>query len=134
MRLWPIRWVVVRACMSRTAWAITASCAMRGSSLRRWTSLWPGLAARCRPRCGCSAGPPWRDGAVDAEPMRHRRGFYPTAHAELGQDVRHVHAGRLGADEQDPPDLGGGPAGRELGQHLALALGEPEPGQFVGRR
>src|SRR5215470_128829 len=36
----------VRACIARTAWVITASCAMRRSSPRRWTSLWPDPAAR----------------------------------------------------------------------------------------
>jgi hypothetical protein len=75
-----------------------------------------------------------RDGAVEAEPMRHRGGFYPAGHAQLGQDVRHVHAGCLCADEQGLADLGVGPAGREQGQDLAFALGEPEPGQRVRRQ
>ena len=46
-----------------------------------------------------------------------------------------MHAGRLRANEQGPGDLGVGPARGQRQQDLPLALGQPEPGQWIlGRR
>jgi hypothetical protein len=55
---------------------------------------------------------------------------------ELGQDVGHVHAGRLGADEQGVADLAVTAALGHQGQHLELAGGQAElgPGRRLGRR
>ena len=44
--------------------------------------------------------------------------------AELGQDVRHVHAGGLGADEQSLADLAVAAAGRDQPQDLEFARGQ----------
>ena len=45
-----------------------------------------------------------------------------------------MHAGGLGADEQGAGDLGVGPARGQQREDFAFAVGEPEPGQFIGRR
>ena len=67
-----------------------------------------------------------RGRADQAHRAGHRRGLGPGAGAELGQDARHVHAGRLLADEQALADLAvRAPRGHQ-GQHLQLASGEPE--------
>src|ERR1017187_5884941 len=63
-------------------------------------------------------------------PASSPRGRAPAADTKLGQDVGHVHAGRLRADEQRLRDLRIRPADREQ-QHLPLARGEPEAAEFI---
>ena len=53
-----------------------------------------------------------------------RHGLAARCRAELGQDVGHVHARRLGADEQGTPDLAVGAPLGEQPEHLGLAGGE----------
>jgi hypothetical protein len=72
--------------------------------------------------------------AGDSEAVRDRGGFHPAVDAQLGQDVGNVHAGGLGADEQGAGDLGVRPARGQQHEYFAFAAGEPEPGQFIGRR
>jgi len=60
-------------------------------------------------------------------------GLYPAGHAQLAQDAGHVHAGRLGADEQLRADLGIGQPGREQPEHDQLAVGQPVPGRGRAR-
>ena len=47
--------------------------------------------------------------------------------AELGHDVRHVHAGGLGGDEQVGGNVAVGPSGGDQAQHLELAIGQSGP-------
>jgi hypothetical protein len=58
-------------------------------------------------------------------------GLHATGDAELGQDVRDVHAGGLRADEQGLGDFPVGVPGGDQQQDLALAAGEAEPGELV---
>lgn len=57
----------------------------------------------------------------------------PARDAELGQDVRHVDAGGLRADEQEIPYLGVGPALRDEAKDLQLQTGGDlvRPGRAV---
>ena len=55
------------------------------------------------------------------------RRLSPAAHAQLGQDVRHVHAGGLGRDEQLGGDLRVRPPGGDQAQHLELPGGQAQP-------
>jgi hypothetical protein len=50
-------------------------------------------------------------------------GFAAAGHAELGEDIGHVHAGGLGRDEELGGDLAVASAGRDEPQHLELARG-----------
>jgi hypothetical protein len=63
---------------------------------------------------------------VQAKLVRDGSGCRAVGGAELGQDVRDVHADRLGADEQGLGDLPVGLAQRYQGQHLALTAGQAE--------
>ena len=49
-------------------------------------------------------------GVEQVQPVRRSCRFAPAGDAELGQDVRHVHARGLGRDEQPGGDLRIGPA------------------------
>ena len=60
-------------------------------------------------------------GSRRAQAVSDRRGLATAGHAQLGQDVRDVDAGRLRADEQLVGDLAVRAPGRHQGQHLALA-------------
>ena len=79
-------------------------------------STTPTAGSRCGTR-GCTATaagtgtvtgaaePPRTDSAAEHLTMRDPGGFLARLHAELAQDVGHMHARRLGADEQRLGDL-----------------------------
>jgi len=83
------------------------------------------------PRVACLGWPGLLAG--DAQPVGDGGGLDAAADTQLGEDVGDVHAGRLGADEQLPGDLRVGAAGRDEHQDLALAVGEAEARQLIGR-
>ena len=60
--------------------------------------------------------------------MSQRRGLAAAGRAQLGQDVGHVHAHRLGRDEQLAGDRGIAQAGGDQAEHLELARGQAELG------
>ena len=62
----------------------------------------------------------------EVEANGDRGGLGARGHAELAQDVRHVDARGVLADEQLVGDLAVGPAQGDQGQHLALALRQAE--------
>ena len=78
-------------------------------------------------------GLPVREGVEQAEPVGGGRGLAAAGHAELAEDVGHVHAGGLGRDEQLGGDLAVAAPGRDQPEHLELPRGEPEPVR-LGRR
>ena len=65
-------------------------------------------------------------------PVGHRGGLATRADAELAEDVGHVHAGRLGRDEELGGDVTVAAAGGHQAQHLEFAFGEPERCRLVG--
>src|SRR5947207_9214493 len=126
-----------------------ASCALRW---RRWATpwrRWPTLLVRrtraSRPCCCAgsratsqrrTARARLRSGArgrttcfasgVEAQAVRHRGGLGAAAHAQLGEDARHVHARGLLGHVERVADLAVGPALGHERENLALARGEPE--------
>ena len=63
-------------------------------------------------------------GRDQARGVGQGRGLGAGRGVQLGQDARHVDAGRLGRDEQPGADRAVGGAGGDQAQHLALALGQ----------
>ena len=96
---------------------------------RRYLLDWAGqivVAAAARPAGGRSAG--------EVEAVGDGGGLAAVGYPQLGQDVGHVHAGRLGADEQGVGDLAVGAAVGQQGEHFPLARGEAELGPVGLRR
>ena len=64
-------------------------------------------------------------------PMRHRGRLQPGGHAELGEDVRHVHAGGLARYEQLLGYLAVREPVGDQPEHLDLARGQTQPLELV---
>src|SRR5438876_2750713 len=68
----------------------------------------------------------WRGIGRKAETEGDPGRLDPRVDAQLAEDVRHMDARRLRADEQGFPDLAVRPAARDESQDLGLAIREPE--------
>jgi hypothetical protein len=58
--------------------------------------------------------------------VRDPGGFHAVGDIQLGEDVGHMHAGGLGADEQGLADLPVGASRGQVPEHLQLTGGEAE--------
>ena len=81
---------------------------------------------RCRDESPPRPAQPAERQPVQMQPVRHRGGLRAAAHAELAEDPRDVHAGRLLGHEQRRADLAVGRALGDQREHLALARGQAE--------
>src|SRR6266545_4149789 len=106
------------------------SCWLASPSLtgRRWSlaRVWAELLVTCLALEGAAPVQLGDEGA-GREVALHCEGgrFKLRVHLELLQDVLHVGADRVGADEQLTADAGVVPAAAEQGEHLALPGRQP---------
>src|SRR5689334_23994478 len=115
---WPTS-LAPRTRASRSCW-----CAGSSASSPRTTARAPRRSG-ARSRTTCSAS------RVEAKAVSHGRGLGARAHAELGEDARHVHARGLLGHVERVADLAVGASLGHKREHLPLARGEAERLAFV---